>query len=264
MSALDTRPVPLRGGGLSPRLRWGIAAAGIAGSLLVWQLAVVMGWLGSRLLPSPIEVGKALGDLVTSGELWPHLIASVERVVLGWSAGVAVGLLVGLAIGVSTLARSLSVPLVSALFPIPKIALLPLFILWLGIGEASKISTIAFGVFFPTVISVWTAVDGVPRGLIRMGRSFGLSRGAILRTIVLPGALPGILGGFRISTSIALILVVSAEMIGAEFGVGALVLTSGHLLQTDRLLAGVVILSILGVLSSIVLGSAERWLLRWR
>ena len=172
--------------------------------------------------------------------------------------------LLGVAMGVSTVARSLGAPLVSTLFPIPKIALLPLFILWFGIGEASKLTTIAFGVFFPTVISTYTAVDGVSRSLVRMAQSFGLGSRDIVRKVLLPGALPGILGGFRISAAIALILVVAAEMIGAERGVGALILTAGHLLQTDRLLAGVAVLSGLGLLVAWALDRVERHLLRWR
>ena len=173
-------------------------------------------------------------------------------------------LAVGVAIGLSSLARSVGVPLVSALFPIPKIALLPLFILWFGIGEPSKLATIGLGVFFPTAVAAFGAVDGVPRSLIRMAQSFGLPTVDIVRKVVLPGALPGILSGFRISASIALILVVAAEMINAQHGIGALVLFAGNLMRTDQLLAGVVVLSVLGLLVAWVLGQLERRLLRWR
>jgi ABC-type nitrate/sulfonate/bicarbonate transport system permease component len=153
---------------------------------------------------------------------------------------------------------------VSALFPIPKISLLPLLILWLGIGEASKVATIALGVFFPTVIATYAAIDAVPRNLIRMGQSFGMAVPDVLRKIVLPGALPGILAGFRITASIALILLVSAEMIGAQYGIGAFILQAGNLMLTDQLLAGVAILSILGLAIGTGLTRLEKWLLRWR
>ena len=125
----------------------------------------------------------------------------------------------------------------------PKIALVPLFIIWFGIGEGSKIITLAFGVFFPTVIATAGGVDNVPRSLIRMGQSFGLSTGAIVRKIVLPGALPAILSGFRVTASIAIVLLVAAEMIGAERGIGAFVLSAGNLYDTDALMAGIVVLS---------------------
>jgi sulfonate transport system permease protein len=119
-------------------------------------------------------------------------------------------------------------------------------------------------VFFPTVINTLAGVDGVPRNLIRMGQSFGLSRAAILTKIVLPGALPAILAGFRITTATAIILLVAAEMIGADYGIGAFVLSAGNLYDTDALLAGITILSLLGLAISWLIGRLERWLLAWR
>src|SRR6202011_2235778 len=113
-----------------------------------------------------------------SGELWANLSASLQRLAIGWVAGTLAGLVVGIALGLFTLARSPGMAVVSALFPIPKIALVPLFIIWFGIGEGSKIITLAFGVFFPTVIATAGGVDNVPRSSIRMGQSFGLSTGA--------------------------------------------------------------------------------------
>jgi NitT/TauT family transport system permease protein len=167
-------------------------------------------------------------------------------------------------IALFSLARASLQPLVSAIFPIPKIALLPLFIIWFGIDEGSKNATILFGTFFPTVIATYSGVDNVDRTLIRMGQSFGLSWWSIVRKIVLPGALPAILAGFRISASIAIILLVAAEMIGAEFGVGAYVLLAGSLMATDQLIAGVALLSIMGLTVAWLIGKAERYFLRWR
>jgi len=169
-----------------------------------------------------------------------------------------------MAIGLSSLVRSPGATLVAALFPIPKIALLPLFILWFGIGESSKVATIAFGTFFPTVIATYGAVDNVDRSLVRMGRSFGLSSFAIISKIILPGALPGILSGLRIASSIGIVLLIAAEMIGANEGVGAMVLAAGNLMQSDRLLAGVVVLSLLGLAVSGLIGAIEKRLLAWR
>ena len=256
--------VRLRGGGFSPRLRPGWAWLTALVVVSMWQAASGFGWVNELMLPSPARVSSAFMDLFREGEIWRHLAASLQRIVGGWVVGTAAGLILGFGMGISTVVRSSGVPFVSAFFPIPKIALLPLFILWLGIGEVSKLATIAFGVFFPTVVSTYTAIDSVPRNLIRMGQSFDLSPASITWKILLPGALPGILAGFRISSSIALILVVAAEMIGAEYGVGALILTAGHLMQTDRLVAGVLLLSILGVLVGALLNYVERRLLRWR
>lgn len=152
----------------------------------------------------------------------------------------------------------------SAISAIPKIALLPLFIIWFGIGEGSKYATIAFGAFFPTVINTFGGVDNIQRNLVRMGQSFGLKRRTIVLSIILPGALPSILSAFRISASIAIILLVAAEMISAEFGIGAYIIEQQNLFQLDRLMAGVVILMALGLAIYGLIGLLERWLLRWR
>ncbi len=220
--------------------------------------------MNALFLPSPLAIVRALWRLAASGELWAHVSISLLRIGAGWIIGTAVGVAVGLAVGLFSLARAAGLPIVSALFPIPKIALLPLLILWLGIGETSKIATIALGVFFPTVIAVYSGVDQVPRNLIRMAQSFELPFLGIVRKVVLPGALPNIVAGFRISASIALLLVVSAEMIGAEAGIGAFVLQAGNLMQTDQLMAGVVVLSILGLAVARGIGALEARVTRWR
>lgn len=260
----DRRPVPFRGGGFSPMPVRYAAAIGFAVLLAIWELAVRRGLVSPIFLPAPSTIVAALGDLWRAGTLWQHVSQSLVRLAGGWCLGTAAGLAAGLLMGVWSLGRAVGVPFVSALFPIPKISLLPLLILWLGIGEASKIATIALGVFFPTAIAAYTAIDAVPRNLIRMAQSFGLPGGDVLRKIVLPGALPGILAGFRISTSIALILLVSAEMIGAQYGIGAFVLQAGNLMLTDQLLAGVLLISLLGLMLGAGLGRLERHLLRWR
>ncbi len=258
------REVRFRGGGFlavpQPAYSW-IAFAGI---IVLWQAAISFGWIDPVFLPSPASIVQALWALTVSGDLWTHLSISLERIGTGWIIGSALGLVVGVAMGLLSSARAVGMPLVSALYPIPKIALLPLLILWLGIGETPKVVTIASGVFFPTIIATLSGVDAVPRNLIRMGQSFNLPMRAIVWKIMLPSALPGILAGFRISISTALILVVAAEMIGAQYGIGAFLLTAGNLMQSDDLMAGVVILSILGLGFGAGLTLLERMFLRWR
>lgn len=232
--------------------------------IAVWEGLSVMGWISPLVLPSPREIFTALQELWRSGELWLHMSASLQRLAIGWSLGSVLGIAVGITIGLSSLMRAGLLPLVSALFPVPKIALLPLFIIWFGIGESSKVATIAFGAFFPTVIATYSAVDGVDRQLVRMAQSFGVSGAALVRKVILPGALPGILSGFRISVSIAIILLVAAEMIGAQKGIGTYILTAGALFRTDQLMAGVALLSLLGVTLAWLIGLFERYFLRWR
>ncbi len=258
------KPVPFRGGGFLPKPKKIIAPIVFIVLIGLWELGTRTGVISPLILPAPSEAFSAFMDLVNSGLLWQHLAASLQRLLIGWFSGTMLGILVGTLIGLFSIARSGMQPLVSAIFPIPKIALLPLFVIWFGIGEGSKVATILFGTFFPTVIATYGGIDNVDRGLIRMGQSFGLSRLSIIWKIILPGALPAILSGARISAAIAIILLVAAEMIAAEFGIGAYILLAGSLMATDQLIAGVAILSCLGLVFAWLIGRAEKYFLKWR
>ncbi len=256
--------VPFRARGFAPRDIPAASVGTLIGLLALWQAAASFGWISTAFTSDPFSIGRALWILARSGQLWVNLWASLQRLAIGWVVGTVAGLALGLVVGLFTVARSPGMAVVSALFPVPKIALVPLFIIWFGIGEGSKVATLAFGVFFPTVINVVAGIDGVPRSLIRMGQAFNMSWRSIVLKIVLPGALPVILSGFRITTSTAIILLVAAEMIGAEKGIGAFVLEAGNLYDIDNLLAGLVLLSVIGLVVSWVLGRLERALLAWR
>jgi ABC-type nitrate/sulfonate/bicarbonate transport system permease component len=260
----DEAAVPFRAAAFSPRNHPWAGAVALAFVALVWQAGSASGLIPELFLPSPLAVAHALWRLALSGELWTNLLASLLRLTVGWTLGTAIGVSVGVAVGMFTVVRSPFLALVSALFPIPKIALVPLFIIWFGIGEGSKFATLAIGVFFPTVISTYAGIDNVQRNLIVMGQSFNLSTWSILRKIVLPGALPSVLAGFRITISVAIILLVAAEMIGADSGIGAFILAAGNLYRTDDLIAGVVILSLLGLCLSAILSRIERAAFAWR
>lgn len=264
INSQDGIEVRFRGGGFAPKSRrW------VAPLLFVLLIALVewgtrSGWISALTLPRPSDVLATFQELWSSGLLFKHLTPSLTRLVIGAAIGASVGVSVGILIGLSSYIRAGLVPLVAAIFPIPKIALLPLFVIWFGIDEGSKYALIAFGTFTPTVVATYGAVDNVDRSLIRMGQSFGLSWQSIVRKIVLPGAMPGILSGLRISLAIAIILLVAAEMLGAEYGIGAYILEAGALYDLERLFAGVVILSLLGVVVSTIIGWIERRLLGWR
>src|ERR1700716_2309708 len=258
------RPVKFRGAGFTPKAGRYSGWIAVVLAIGLWQLAGSTGWVNALFLPTPWAIARAIYQLAISGALWHHVSVSVMRIGTGWILGTITGVIVGFAIGLSSLARGVGITFISALFPIPKIALLPLLILWLGIGEEPKIATIALGVFFSTAISVYSGVDAVPRNLIRMAQSFNVPFHLIVRRVIWPGALPSILAGFRITASVALLLVVSAEMIGAQYGIGAFVLQAGNLMQTDQLLAGVVILSLFGLVVGKLINMLEARLLHWR
>ncbi|MEP5154323.1 ABC transporter permease [Planktotalea sp.] len=258
------KSVAFRGGGFNPQSHRWVGVAVFVSLILFAEWGTRAGWISALTMPKPSDVLATFGELYDSGLLFKHLGPSLSRLFIGAFLGASVGVSVGVLIGLFSYMRSGLIPLVAAIFPIPKIALLPLFVIWFGIGEGSKYALIAFGTFTPTVVATYGAVDNVDRTLIRMGQSFGLSWWSIVRKIVLPGAMPGILSGLRISLAIAIILLVAAEMLGAEYGIGAYILEAGSLYDLERLFAGVVILSLLGVISSGIISMIERRVLGWR
>lgn len=258
------KSVTFRGGGFAPRPHRWVGVLAFVLLILIAEWGTRAGWISALTMPRPSDVFQTFRELYDSGLLFKHLGPSLGRLIIGAVIGVSAGISIGVLMGLFSYIRSGFVPLVAALFPIPKIALLPLFVIWFGIGEGSKYALIALGTFTPTVVATYGAVDNVDRTLIRMGQSFGLSWWSIVRKIVLPGAMPGILSGMRISLAIAIILLVAAEMLGAEYGIGAYILEAGSLYDLERLFAGVVILSLLGVIVSAVIGLIERRLLNWR
>lgn len=252
-----------RAAGFASQPRPLAGCAALAALLLLWATAARL-QADPIVLPTPGAVWAALAEMARTGELQVHVAASLHRLLLGWSLGAGLGLAAGLLIALFPLARAAMLPVVTILFATPKIALLPLFIVWLGIDEASKIATIALGVFSPMAVATCAGVDSVDLRLIRMAQSFDLSMAAILRKVVLPGAAPALLAGVRVTGSIAIVLLVAAEMIGARHGLGALALNSGGLMRTDRVFAAVALLAAFGLVLSLGVGAAERRLLRRR
>ncbi|MBS9721428.1 ABC transporter permease [Tianweitania sp. BSSL-BM11] len=258
------RTVKFRGGGFAPTPVPGIAIALFVTLLVLAEAGTRTGLISNLTLPRPSAVLETFVQLLNTGLLWKHLLPSLQRLFVGAAIGIAAGISLGVMIGLFSYVRAGLVPLVAALFPIPKIALLPLFVIWFGIDEMSKYMLIAFGTFTPTVVATYGAVDNVDRSLIRMGQSFGLSWWSIIRKIVLPGAFPAILSGLRVSISIAIILLVAAEMLGAQFGIGSYILEAGSLYDLEKLFAGVTILSVMGLIVSFVISLLEKRFLSWR
>jgi ABC-type nitrate/sulfonate/bicarbonate transport system permease component len=230
----------------------------------LWELCTRIGWVPVLFLPSPVGVILELVEMTRSGQLFIHLAASLRRLFGGFVVGAGAGITTGVLVGFFSLADAVGQPLIAATFPIPKIALLPLLILWLGIGEASKVTVIALGVFFPMAINTYTGVRQADPLLIRAAVSFGAGRWSVIRKVIVPSALPVVFAGLKLGAGTALLLLVAAEMIGAESGIGFLVLQAGNLMETTKLMVGLVILSLLGVLSHWSLNCLERLVVPWR
>ena len=263
-NAAPVRAVGFRGGGFAPTPVRGMAIAVFIILIAFAEIGTRTGIISNLTLPRPSAVLETFVQLWRTGLLWQHLLPSLQRLFVGATLGITAGISIGVCIGLFSHVRAGLVPLVAALFPIPKIALLPLFVIWFGIDETSKYALIAFGTFTPTVVATYGAVDNVDRTLIRMGQSFGLSWWSIVRKIVLPGAFPAILSGLRVSIAIAIILLVAAEMLGAQFGIGAYILEAGSLYDLEKLFTGVAILSVMGLIVNFIIGQIERRLLNWR
>jgi len=236
----------------------------IAGCLLLWELISGSGLVSPLFLPAPSVILKSGWEMVRTGEIIRHIGASMWRVGWGFAIGASAGILVGFILGLSSMGDSILNPLLAVTYPIPKIAILPLLILWLGIGEASKTTVIALGVFFPIAINVRAGIRDVDPVLIRAAISMGATRFSVARKAILPCTLPMLFAGLKVSMGIALLLVVTAEMVAAESGIGFLILSSADLMQTDRLLFGIMILSVLGLLFNWGLNSMEKILIPWK
>ena len=232
--------------------------------LAVWELICQSGVVSSLFLPAPTAIISALLQMIADGEIGVSLAASLYRILAGFFIGSIVGLAVGLVTGTSALMDKIGTPIVNAIYPIPKIALLPLFILWLGIGELSKVTIIALGVFFPVAMNTYSGVKNVDTLLLKVAASFNASWWMTMKSVVLPNALPMIFAGLRLAAGTSLLLLVAAEMIAAQVGIGALILHYGDLMITDRLMAGVIVLSLLGLVFNLILQFLERKAIPWK
>jgi sulfonate transport system permease protein len=231
---------------------------------LVWELIVWRGWSSGRLVPPPSKVFATIADLARSGELWLHIRATMTRVVLGFGFGVIAGTALGAISGYWGLARRLLDPTVQALRAIPSLAWVPLFILWLGIFETSKIVLIAVGVFFPVYLGVMGAILSVDRKIVEVGRTFRLSGPAMIRRILLPAVLPAYVVALRVGLGLGWMFVVAAELIGASEGLGYLLLDGQQLGKPAQILAAIVIFAILGKTTDWLIEIGFAPLLRWQ
>ena len=241
-----------------------LRVAALAGLVVLWEGLARAGLVPVLFLPPPLGVLREGWEMAASGELLTHLGASLQRLLVGFAVGALAGVAVGVTVGFFAVADAVGAPIIAATFPIPKIALLPLLVLWLGLGEPSKVAVIALGVFFPMAINTVTGVREADPLLIRAAVAFGSRRWSVIRKVVLPSALPMILAGLRLGAGTALLLLVAAEMVAVESGIGFLILHAGNIMATTKLMVGIVVLSALGLLSQWGLARLERVLIPWR
>ncbi|HKY15949.1 MAG TPA: ABC transporter permease [Microthrixaceae bacterium] len=244
--------------------RWCRRLLGPAVVVAFWALASEAGWLDPQTLASPTTVFSTGVDLVGDGRLPEALWVSVQRVLWGLLFGITAGTVLAVVSGLFRLGEDVIDSSVQFLRTLPVFALIPLFILWFGIGEEVKIILIAVAVSFPVYINTFSAIRGVDEKLVEAAQTFGLGRAALVRNVVLPGALPGFLVGLRFSLVIAWLVLVVAETINATKGMGYLMNEARAFGQTDVLVVALVTFGVLGILSDAFVRLLERNLLSWR
>ncbi len=260
----DRKPITNRLAALEKSYPSWLSPLSLLGVLLLWELIGRTGIVSELFLPAPSSILVEGLEMLKSGEIFANFSASFYRIALGFIIGCSAGIVLGLLTGMSKLADSIGTPIIFALYPIPKIALLPLIILWLGIGELSKVTVISLGVFFPVVINTYSGVKNIDPLFIKVAVSFQASRLSLIRKVILPGALPVIFAGLKLAAGTSLLMLVAAEMIAAREGIGAMILHYGDLMMTTKLMVGVIILSLLGVIFTNSLQLLEKKIIPWK
>jgi len=243
--------------------RWGplLSAAGV---LTFWELLSRAGLISPLFFPPPSAIAVQLVGMLREGALLTDTAITVARVLVGFVLGAGAGMLIGLAMGVSPRIGAQLDPWVAALHPTPKIAVLPLILVIFGIGEASKVSLAALGAFFPMLINTVAGVRQISPIYFEVARSYGAGRWQLFTRVVLPGSLPLILAGARISINVALMLTIAAELVAAQRGLGQVIWFAWQTLRIEQVYAGLFVTAVLGILLSYGLERFSRWVMPWR
>ncbi|GGV34523.1 ABC transporter permease [Streptomyces spectabilis] len=244
--------------------RWLRRTTGPVLLLALWQLLSATGALSPDTLAPPGTIARVAGDLVEDGSLTSAMGVSLQRVAIGLLLGTAIGTGLALVSGLFRIGEDLVDASVQMLRTVPFVGLIPLFIIWFGIGETPKIAIITLGVSFPLYLNVYAGIRGVDAQLIEAGESLGLSRWGLVRHVILPGALPGAMTGLRYSLGIAWLALVFAEQINADAGIGFLMVQARDFLRTDVIVVCLIVYAFLGLLADFVVRTLERLLLQWR
>ncbi|NMN59891.1 sulfonate transport system permease protein [Xanthobacter sp. SG618] len=232
--------------------------------LAVWQASSNFGLVAPEVLPSPAEIIAAYAELIRTGELQAAISASLARALTGLALGASVGLVLGLFAGLWRVGEELFDAPLQMLRTIPFIAMIPLFIIWFGIGEQAKIALIFGATIFPVYLNTYSGVRGVDQKLIEAARVFGLSHGRIATRVIIPTALPSILVGLRFAAGVSLLALVAAEQINARSGIGFILINANQNQRTDIIIAGIIVYALLGIAIDLVMRVVERLALPWR
>ncbi|MER5575014.1 ABC transporter permease [Streptomyces massasporeus] len=264
VSDLDLQPLVPASSRRTRVPRWLRRAAGPVLLLALWQLLSGTGALPPDVLASPGRIARVGGDMLADGSLTAAMGTSLQRVAGGLLLGLVVGTGLALVAGLFRIGEDLVDAPVQMLRTVPFVGLIPLFIIWFGIGEAPKVAIITLGVTFPLYLNVYAGIRGVDAQLIEAGESLGLSRWGLVRHVVLPGALPGAMTGLRYSLGIAWLALVFAEQVNADSGIGFLMVQARDFLRTDVIVVCLVVYAFLGLLADFIVRSLEKVLLQWR
>lgn len=241
----------------------GGTAAGLVLAALVWSLVAASGSFPRQLFPTVPQIARAGQALWSDGLLLPDIAASLQRALLGLVVGVAVGVLAAIATSTTRTGRAVLQPVLRLLSPIPTIGLVPLAILWFGLGENSKVLVIALGVFVPVWINSHSGFAGTPEHYLQAARCLGASRWHTLTRIVLPEATPDVVGGIRVGAAMAFVLIVVAEMTGTTAGIGYRIYQAQLFSQADRLIFCLIVLGVLGAACDLAIAALTAPVVRW-
>ena len=252
-------------GSLRRRLRWplGVYTTPVL-VLIVWEVLAQAGVLKPTYAPAPTAILGTTVELWRDGVLGPDLAISLQRAGIGLAVGLAVGIVAGVLGGFLRTGEYVFNGVAQILNTVPLLAVLPLFVVWFGIDELTKVLLIAFGAGVPMYLNLFAAIRGVDQRLIEMARTTGAGSWRVVTRVLLPGALPGFLVGLRFSLAYSILGLVAAETVNADEGLGFLITQAQTYLQTNKVFVGLVIYSILGLLADQVVRTLERVLLRWR
>ncbi|PLR89825.1 aliphatic sulfonate ABC transporter permease SsuC [Bacillus sp. T33-2] len=231
--------------------------------IILWQVASTNEWITSRLFPAPTVIVQTAIELLSSGTLLHHLGISTYRAFVGLLIGGGLGFILGLINGLSPLASKFFDSTIQMIRNVPHLALIPLIIIWLGIGETAKIFLVSLGVIFPIYVNTYHGIRTVDRGLIEMGKVYGLSSWELFKKIILPGALPSIFVGLRYALGLMWLTLIVAETIASDSGIGYMAMNAREFMQTDVIIFSITIYALLGKLADVLAKVIEEKTLKW-